>query len=232
MAEWDRTQEMKQRLKGKIDRGYYGGRHIIHRDSDIDGGVYLGKNQREAIVVDSEKHPRLRELYETSKDKMTGNRCEGRISQVVGDNFEDFSEARYHEAYYYITENSVLKAVYDTVDEAMPNRDKEAVEEILDEHGVEKDGKISLDIFIGRGVGVCRHLALTCAALLELFKKDGVIKGKPGVDRNSNGSNGHAWCRYTNPDGEIFILDVGRYMGKLSDASEKRWFYERPEDSQ
>jgi len=48
----DRTIIMSRRL-GLEDSMYFG-RLVIHRDSPIDGGVYLGKYQREAIVVDSE----------------------------------------------------------------------------------------------------------------------------------------------------------------------------------
>jgi hypothetical protein len=212
MAEWDKTIKMKSRLslEGKLDRinneDYYQNRHIIHRDSKIDGGVYLGQNQREAIVVDSKKYPALRKLYEKAKNKAMRNGV--------------------------IEKDKILQAVYETVAEAMPKQDDSAVEEIIHRYGVEKDGKISLDVFLLEDVGVCRHDALACAALLELFKEDGIIRGKPSVDRNSTSLGGHAWCRYTNSAGEVFILDVAQgYLGKLEKAQDKnRWVYQRPED--
>jgi len=200
MAKWNKTHFMKQRLG--IDE-FYQGRHIIHRDSKIDGGVYLGQGQREAIVVDSEKYPRLRELYGEAKKKATENGS--------------------------IKKDKILEAVYETVKEAMPIQDNDAVEKIIDEYSVRNDGKISLDVFLEEGVGVCRHDALACAALLELFGKDGITRGKASVDRNSTNLGGHAWCRYKNSGNEIYILDVAQdYIGKLEDAS--NWEYQRPED--
>jgi hypothetical protein len=209
MANWDKTQSMKRRLQreGKLDEGdVYQGRPIIHRDSPVNGGVYLGEGQREAIVVDSKKYTGLSALYAIAKDKAT-----------VGEN---------------IRKDLILEAVFQTVREAMPKQDLEAVQKITRKHGVEKDGKIALDVFLEEHTGVCRHDALTCAALLELFKGEGHARGKASVDRNSTEKGGHAWCRYTNSDGIVFILDVAQdYLGRLEKAPEKkRWAYERPED--
>jgi hypothetical protein len=57
-AVWNNTLVMDQRLQteGKLStkgENYFEGRRIIHRNSPINGGVYLGAGQREAIVVDS-----------------------------------------------------------------------------------------------------------------------------------------------------------------------------------
>lgn len=206
MARWDKTIKMKERLGLEdLETELYQGRHIIHRDSPIDGGVYLGGGQREAIVVDSKKYPKLKELYKLAKDKATqrgAGECE------------------------------VLQAVYDTVAKAMSIQNRDAVKELIHRYGAEKDVKIALDVFLEEGVGFCRHYALACGALLELFKKEGFIKGKISVDRNSTHLGGHAWCRYTNPDGEVFILDVAqKYFGRLEDSvNGGRWDYHRPED--
>ncbi|MEA3343956.1 MAG: hypothetical protein U9Q92_07395 [archaeon] len=207
MAEWNRTHIMKERLGlNDLESERYQGRPIIHRDSPVDGGVYLGQGQREAIVVDSQKYPKLRQLYEVAKGKATERRT--------------------------VRKDRVLQAVYDTVAEAMPRQDNDAVKELIHRYKVEKDGKISLDDFLEEGVGVCRHDALACATLLELFKKEGIVRGKTSVDRNSTYLGGHAWCRYTNSADEIFILDIAqRYIGRLEDASNgDRWAYQRPED--
>jgi len=212
MTEWNKTQVMMDRLRkqGKIEnvggKDFYLGRSLIHRDSEVDGGVYLGQSEREAIVVDSQKYSGIRELYTVAKNKATEN---GRIRKDL-----------------------ILEAVFQTVREAMPKQDEKAAEDIAKRYGVENDGKISLDIFIEEHLGVCRHDALLSAAILEQFKKEGIIDGKPSVDRNSNHLGGHAWCRYTNSGGEVFILDVAqKFLGKLKDATEQnKWAYERPED--
>lgn len=211
MADWYKTQIMKHRLdlEGKLQnidgRAYYQGRPVIHRDSQIDGGVCLGQGKREAIVVDSQKYPKLRELYEAAKGKA----------------MEDGI----------VRKEKILQAVYDTVTEAIPVQSSTRVKRLLQALDIGKDEKISLDVFLEYGVGVCRHDALACAALLELFKKDGFVNGKPSVDRNSDKGEGHAWCRYTNSIGEVCILDVMlKYIGNLTDASEDIWHYKRPED--
>jgi len=209
-AEWDRTQIMKKRLSGEISRGpdgreYYQGRPIIHRNTPVLGGVYLGAFPREAIVVDSEKYPALNKLYEEAKRKAMDSA--GRVNK-----------------------GKILKSVFEIVKEKMEFNEKK-VDKITKRLGG-NDRKIALDVFIDEGVGVCRHHALACAALLELFKRNGYIQGTPSVDRNSTELGGHAWCRYTNSAREVFILDPTlSFLGSLEEAeSEGIWQYKRPED--
>lgn len=209
-TEQNRTQRMRERLLGKISIGpdgreYYQGRPIIHRNTPVLGGVYLGASPREAIVVDPKKYKELNKLYENAKrramDSVKVNR--GRI----------------------------LKAVYDVVRETMrPNEAK--VNEIIQRLKAGDDRKITLDVFIREGVGVCRHHALACTALLELFKRDGYIRGTPRVERNSTELGGHAWCRYTNSAGEVFILDstLGFFGSPEEAKSRGIWQYKSPED--
>src|SRR5262249_222573 len=70
---WDRTARVVERLssRGQINESYatrlYNNRHIIGRDSSIDGGVYLGAYQREAIVVDFFNSPMLKLIFESAK---------------------------------------------------------------------------------------------------------------------------------------------------------------------
>jgi len=204
MAEWNKTRVLEQRLGP--ESGFYQDRPVIHRDSPIDGGVYLGQDEREAIVIDSQKYPKQRELYEASKRRATERGI--------------------------VRKDRILGSVFETVAEAMPRYDIDAVEKLIQRYGVENDGKISLDVFLKKGIGICRHHALACAVLLELFGKEGFISGKASIDRNSTDIGGHAWCRYTNSAGEVFILDVSKkYIGRLEDIeNEDRWAYQRPED--
>lgn len=213
-AQWNNTQRMRKRLQkiGKIylknGEEYYRGRPIIHRGTEVDHRVYLGGGPREAIVVNSDS-PILQELYKTAKRKATIN---GQIAKYM-----------------------ILESVFETVKEAMPTQDENAVLKLLDEYGVDpaKDQKIDLEVFIYEGVGVCRHDALACALLLEMFKRDGITNGKASVDRNSTLYGSHAWCRYENSGGEIFILDITlqKDVKRLYDVLGKGWPYERPEES-
>ena len=196
MVDWNRTVIMESRLGG-IDR--YQGRHIIHRDTPIDKGVYLGSHAREAIVVDSEKYPALKRLYQIAKSKVN-----------------DY------------TEEEILRTVYETTIEVFQNRGN-GLEELLDHYNIEDDQKIALDVFIEYGIGVCRHMALTAGALLELFKKDGYIDGKMSIDRNTTELGGHAWIRYEKKD-EVTIIDPALgYIGNLKNGL-KIWPYNRSED--
>lgn len=207
MSLWNKTVVMKKRLDNKLyaENGNtcYQGRPIIHRDSPVDGGVYLGQGSREAIVVDSKKYPLLNKLYEEAKGKVTENGV--------------------------VQNNKIPQAVYDTVSKHM-KYDDHAVELLVIKLGVEHDGKVALDRFIQEGVGVCRHQALACAAIFERFKKDGYLKSEISVDRNSDTGGGHVWCRLNKPNGEKYIIDVAQhYVGSLENAKGKnRWDYERP----
>jgi len=205
--QWNKTLQMARRLGiSDVDKELYQGRYIIHRDSSIDGGIYLGEGQREAIVVDS-IDPRVRKLYELAKNRATINGI--------------------------FIKGKLLRIVYDVVAETMPRQDNYAVKKLVLREGLESDSKVSLGVFLEEGVGVCRHDALACAVLLELFKNEGLIQGKPSVDRNySIVFGGHAWCRYTNSAEERWILDVRQgYIGRLEDAiPENKWAYQRPDD--
>jgi len=203
MVRWDRTQFMGARLEDVLEEGMYRGRRVIHKDTPIDGGVYLGAYLREAIVVDSEKYTEISRIYNIAKEKAGVERNDGRLKERV------------------------LNAVFDTVKESM-NYDEAAAHRLVDIYKSGTDGKIALDVFIKNKVGVCRHMALACGALLELFKKDGYIRGNASIDRNTD-RRGHVWCRYTNSGGDVFILDVARnYIGLLKDA--KNWDYRRPDE--
>ncbi len=206
MPDWDRTHFSEKRLEDVLEGGMYRGRRIIKRDSPIDGGVYLGAGEREAIVVDSEKYTEIKRLYEIAKEKAL-------VGKV------DISVAKY----------LILNAVFGTVKEAMAYNEA-AADGLAAICNSGSDGKITLDLFIKNKIGVCRHMALACGALLELFKKDGYIRGNASIDRNT-GKGGHAWCRYTNSGGEVYILDVAQgYIGRIEKA--KNWDYRRPDEQE
>jgi hypothetical protein len=204
---WDRTARAVERLtaRGQISESraakLYHNRGIIGRDSPIDGGIYLGAYQREAIVVDFYSSPMLKSIFERTKLEISTHSFRAELDIL----------------------NAVFAAVYQVM-----AYDQNAVEELVREQGVKEDGEISLDVFAGRGIGVCRHMALTCGVIIERLVEEGVMEGSVSIDRKTFREGGHAWCRYKGPDGAIFIIDVAqKYCGKLSSPSVIRK-YSRP----
>jgi len=194
-------------------------RHTISRDGRIDGGVYEGNYGGEAIVVDRKKYS---EGYDMAMASV-----EAAITRPDGS----------------IDKSLVMQSVFNQVRQTM-KYDQYEVGKILQDLGQGKDGtKIALQEYIQKGVGVCRHQALFAGQLLEGLKDKGYISGSASIDRNKNrrvdedGYDGHAWVRYTNGAGEVFIIDVAHgIIGSLDQINAARekgarvWDYERPED--
>jgi len=213
-SRWDKTLMAEERIKNfpsynkersETGEKTYQGRPIIGRDRKINGGVYLGGGEREAIVVDDKKDLALDKIYQELINRR-------RMAQAKGIPFKQ----------------GILEEVWRLVSQLMPV----SVEKV---EGVRRklprpDTKIYLSAFIGGGV--CRHQALLTAYLLERLVKEGVLSGRVSIDRNAvKDLGGHAWVRYTNSAGDIFILDsTHNYLGRLDKVDRNRWFYERPED--
>jgi hypothetical protein len=213
--DWSKTRLAEERIKetdfyeekGLIRKEkYFQGRPIIGRDRPINGGVYLGGSEREAIVVDDKKDEQLEKIYKRLLD----------IRQLAEQNGKSFKDG-------------ILNDVWELVDDVMPY-DKINVKRVNNALPGQ-DSKVYLSSFLGGGI--CRHQALLTAYLLERLAKEGKVNGKVSVDRNYvSGIGGHAWARYTNSAGEVFILDTAQnYIGKLKDINHNRWFYERPEEN-
>ena len=195
-------------------------RHTIARDTPIDGGVYEGSYGGEAIVVDSDKSKFINAAYDDIMRAISPN---GQPSKQLA-----------------------LKAVFTYVSNRM-RYDQPAVDAIFEKgaNGVDHT-KMTLDWYIGRGVGVCRHQALFVGVLLEKLVNNGVLQGRVSVDRNLNRRvdeadvyDGHSWVRYTNSGGQVFIIDVAqKKAAALSDLMQARnrgeqvWDYARPEDNE
>ncbi len=203
-------------------RPKYYGRPIIARDTPIDGGVYLGEGQREAIVVDWEKSPTLQKMYDEVHNEVY-RMGRPRLGNHLSDNLVD--EISMFKTY-------ALRSVYKVVIEHMPRNDVNLLRQILNQYDAWEDGKISLERFLERGAGVCRHKALAAAVLIERLIKDNILSGNISVDRNATYKGGHAWARYTNSGGIAIILDPEqKYFGKLKDAGlNSKWLYARPSD--
>ena len=204
-AIFNKTRHMNERLpsvSGIVFRNgaaYYNGRHVITHKTPILGGVCMGEGEREAIVVDP-NGPKLLELYSKAK-KLAYDPEKGRIRRSY-----------------------VLSAVFDVVSNAF-KYDEKKVDSLTSLHTNDKE--ISLDKFIESGVGICRHQALTAGALLELFKRDGVLRGEVRIHRNTIPTvGGHTWVNYTSHDGTPVILDVAQnYHGSPTGG---KWTYLPP----
>jgi hypothetical protein len=205
MIRWSRSVEMAQRLEDKIEGDTYLGYPIIRRDTSIDGGISVGATEREAIVVDSKNDPYVLQLYQTAKHLATSG---GSVHRSM-----------------------VLASVYNTVLTAMPNTDVQ-IDAVL-KHYDKGDKPVHLGYFIQHSIGVCRHHALTVGVLLELFKKDGHIRGTVSIDRNEMDGGAHMWARYTSYEGIVCVIDVTRrFLGTLQESLNRgsTWSYVRPTD--
>ncbi len=204
---FDRTIAMYRRLEDEIVDGFFRGRKVITRDSPIDGGVYLGAHEREAIVVDMGKSRRLRESFKEVRDQATTT--EGEFKGLV-------DRCR------------VLPVVYELARERLKYSEKKTTD-IIDIYHVKDDGKISLDVFLQAGYGVCRHQALFAGVLIERFIKEEYLRGAVSIDRRNIPAGGHCWVRYANQKGKVKILDPTQgVFENLQDAVKKGLtFYRR-----
>ncbi len=195
----------------------YLGRQIIRRDMDVRGGVFYGKfrESSEAIVVDTDEYP-----------------------DIYWDYFKDACDRARDDESGEVIRSNVLGAVFDTVQANMRYSTK-GVSNIRRAFGREDGHEIDLGVFMEVGVGVCRHQALACAALLEDFKEAGYLRGQVSLERshrwdpdNDKDRGGHAWVRYTTYNGNPYILDVAQnYFGSVEDSTEEaRWNYLRHEE--
>ena len=201
--EFDRTPLATSRVNPDGGSSEFAGRPIIGHDTRIDGGVYIGSSAREAIVVDFFKDSVLSNLYDKVKLAVTDS--SGKVNK-----------------------DYVLNNVYKAVQSAMAT-DMQGVADLISERGYGQDKKVTLGVFIKAGIGLCRHQNLAGAALLERFIDEGILSGKVSIDRNTSNEGGHAWCRYTNSQGKVYILDVTRnYIGDMN--SSESWDYRRPEE--
>lgn len=212
-SNWNKTRIMLERKEQDDDiewidgEPHYQGRHIIERDSDIEGGVYLGGGEREAIVVDSE-YGAIPELYEDTKDT---------AEELAQENNSTINTYAPLAAY---------RTVRDTLE-----FDKEEVNDLVERNNVEDDGKIALDMFLNNGVGVCRHAALATGTVLEHFQEDGYINGDISVDRNQDSRGGHAWVRYEDQNGVRILDPTQDVFSPLELTEDSFWDYARPEDN-
>lgn len=204
--------------ENKVAKEIFAGREVINRDTvDPEGMVDIRSwvGGGEAIVVDSKKAP---EEYVKLLVK-----CLEKLDKVY-------------------TEKDMIKAIYETVSESM-KYDLKFVNDFSDT--LESDHKkVNLEVYLGEGKGVCRHMALATqwlgARMLEKHKNLAMFKDanftSPVNQRNSDNA-AHEWVRYTNSQGKVYIIDPAQqYYGTLEDLARdqskgvKRWEYFKDSD--
>lgn len=221
----NRTANIVQRLKDsgfyeegdeEAPYGYYDKpgekrRLIIGKDTPINKGIYLGSNQREAIVIDDENDDALHTAY-------------GDILIALG-KLRDNND---------LNTERILQQVYQLVLKKIPYNEKMA-DQITAVAG-QKDGRVTLGSYIANHGGVCRHEALLAGYLVERLIQEEKIGnestrkfGSVSIDRNTiPNQGGHAWARYEDENDEIWVIDAAqKYCGRLKDVPEHGWFYQR-----
>lgn len=189
------------------------GREIIGRDTKINGGVYMvadyfGQPRGEACVVDEMTQPPLQTCYQKLLTRA----------------------ADYQKKTGMATSQFLLNMTMDLVEEVMPYN-AAFVDKVVATYT--PGTKISLGSYVDHHAGVCRHQALLAGYMLEKAIQEGYLRGRVSVDRNFiPGEGGHAWVRYTNAQGQIYILDAAQHFrGTLEEANRlAHWDYRRSED--
>jgi hypothetical protein len=204
-SDWNLTRKVEKRLKlrseNRIDKK---GRPVIARDTPINGGVYYGPGQREAIVVNDINQPELRNAYQE---------LISRRQQIAtkGGSFKA----------------GFLKTVFEITEELIPTNEQKT-DQLITKYIQDKD--VDLAVFIRNRSGVCRHQALLAGYLLEKAIQNGIIHGQVSIDRNLDTAKQacHAWVRYTNSAGQVYVLDIAQhFLGRIEDTK-GNWSYERP----
>ncbi len=211
--DWGRTKRSVSNRAGDPslkDAAIFRQRHLIDRDSRIGGGVYLGENKREALVVDwspkKEQHRGPSPLTQLYKEALS--RCH------KGGIFD---------------KRTALREVYDLVRETFKDNSDSGLDKVFSDSGIKPDDKVPIDLFIVTKTGVCRHMAITIGAILERMCDEGYLGGKVNIHRNQSSLGAHAWIRYTASDGKPYILDAMHgYIGSLAKSFTSQWNYFMP----
>lgn len=190
--------QLQQSSEPDAPFGWYHGWRIIGALTRIDGGIYLGRRPREAIVVDMRRPgSALRQLYQQWLESLQ----RGLGDDAVRADLRTHLAARVAE----------LVAAYMPYDEQVVRR--------LDARGLlQPDQPIDLDVFLRERGGVCRHQVCMVGALLERLVDEGWLQGRVSLERKHvPGWFSHAWVRFDDGDGREWILDPAQQRyGHLS----------------
>lgn len=185
---------------------------LITSKSKANYGVYLGQgSSREGIVVNRFDRP-LEDFInawtqESGRQRYNLNtpieQILRRVSVRVADAFGGFKD--------------------------MPKK----VDALNQEYGLTEDKLVNLGFYLEKGIGVCRHRALTAAILLQTLVDTNVLQAEITVNRNTiPGRGAHAWCRVKDlRSGKVFIVDpMMDFVGSTAQVTPKNWPYLRARD--
>ncbi len=201
--------------------GMYSGRPIIARDTPINRGVYpVGGSGGEAIVIDDEQYPdALNKVYDMVLKRLRASEHSSTslrgIRRIMRPNLNPDLESK-------------LQAVFLIVCESL-DYNLDATNSLA-----ANGKKIDLGYYIDEGVGVCRTQAVLSAYIVERMINEGLLKGSISIDRSSQrviDGSGHAWARFTDEDGNVFIIDPAqKYVGPIEKSPDSGWDYRRTVD--
>ena len=166
----------------------------------IDGGVYLGRRPREAIVVD------------TNRQDSAILRAYGAMLQHVQDKADQPGQRTPSPAAAVASLRKHLAADLPEAMRAMVARDmpydESVVRAVASEHQLKADDKVHLDVYLrGRG-GVCRHQVCFVGVVLELLVRDGWLRGEVSLERKHvPGWFSHAWVRFIDAHAVEWVFD-------------------------
>ncbi len=176
----------------------------------IDGGEDAGRsNSREKLVADFDNDKPLRDAYEKIKTEFELSRAGSQLSP---------SEQKM----------VLIKMVYDSISKIM--YDGGWADRMVEMAKLEPNKTFLLGPnVIVPNRGVCRHMGLLCAAVIERLIKEGIEAGDEGYPKGAvyyvrdskegveNGP-GHGWAVYRMTSGELVVLDVAqRNFGLMGD---------------
>jgi hypothetical protein len=206
--------------------GMYSGRPIIARDTPINGGVYpVGGSKGEALVIDDKKYP---EELDSVFNRVEAGLKQKSEAQTSIKGLRNFLRTRNGESI--LDEKDILRETFKAVSETL-RYDLAATNALAQD-----SQKITLNEYIHNGFGVCRTQATLSAYLVERLIQNGRLQGSVSIDRNESRTvdgetGGHAWARYTDKDGVVYIIDPAqRYVGPLNETTDRNWDYRRTED--
>lgn len=185
---------------------YYKDRRLINTGTRVDEGLLVvgfDEERMENVVVDWEKYKDDSKYNLPSVMRASLNLAQ---SQADSNNIAD------------IPDHIIAKAVYQNISNVM-DYDMGFVEDVVEGkfHGKKLHGrKISLQsIYMYHQKGVCRHMGLIAAAVLERMSKQNIIQGTGIINENLiDKAGGHLWAEYVNRNGTRIVIDPAQgYFG-------------------